>query len=66
MIFNVGDMVKDKKAVSLNNIIHYAIITHVISNPTYGYIVKAQWITSNMEPITLSEREAQLWWIKVD
>jgi hypothetical protein len=61
-MFQIGDMVRDKKAVGPNNIIYYGIVTyHDLS------LIKVEWLNWEGEgTMPAYQTDAQKWWIKVN
>jgi hypothetical protein len=68
-MFQIGDMVRDKKAVGPNNIIYYGIVTYVEAedNPYDLSLIKVEWL--NWEgggTMPAYQTDAQKWWVKVE
>ena len=64
-MFQIGDMVRDKKAVGPNNIIYYGIVTYVEEHNLS--LIKVEWL--NWEgggTMPAYQTDAQKWWIKVN
>jgi hypothetical protein len=65
MMFQIGDMVRDKKAVGPNKIIYYGIVTYVEENNLS--LIKVEWL--NWEgggTMPAYQTDAQKWWVKVN
>lgn len=60
-MFNVGDIVRDKKGTGPNNIIYYGIVTYAENN-----LIKVQWLNWEGGTIPVCQSDAQLWWDKVE
>ena len=71
-MFQIGDMVRDKKAVGPNNIIYYGIVTYVEEhNHPYGLsLIKVEWLNweggGTMPAYHGDQSDAQKWWVKVE
>jgi len=67
-MFNVGDIVRDKKAAGPNNIVYYGIVTHVEHNPSNNSLslIKVQWLNWEGPTIPIFQSDAQKWWEKVE
>ena len=67
-MFNVGDIVRHKKAVGPNNIICYGIVTHVENNPSNNSLslIKVQWLNWQGGTMRVYQFDAQKWWEKVE
>jgi hypothetical protein len=67
-MFEVGDMVRDKKAVGPNKIIYYGIVTYVEEHNPYDLsLIKVEWL--NWEgggTMPAYQTDAQKWWVKVN
>ena len=64
-MFQIGDMVRDKKAVGPNKIIYYGIVTYVEENNLS--LIKVEWL--NWEgggTMPAYQTDAQKWWVKVN
>jgi hypothetical protein len=64
-MFEIGDMVRDKKAVGPNKIIYYGIVTYVEENNLS--LIKVEWL--NWEgggTMPAYQSDAQKWWEKVN
>lgn len=71
-MFQIGDMVRDKKAVGPNKIIYYGIVTYVEehNHPYHPYdlsLIKVEWLNwEGVGTMPAYQIDAQKWWVKVN
>ena len=69
-MFQIGDMVREKKAVGPNKIIYYGIVTYVEAedNPYDLSLIKVEWLNWDnlIKPTKTTQHVARLIWIKVN
>jgi hypothetical protein len=64
-MFQIGDMIRDKKAIGPNKIIYYGIVIYVEEHNLS--LIKVEWL--NWEgggTMPAYQSDAQKWWVKVN